>query len=65
MKVLVDILDPNWQVRVSYPMEDGDGIAFLEEYGRRALEKAIQDGNVHRDEQYFCRMKVRREPEDL
>ena len=65
MKVLVEVFDPNWGLRVSYPMPDGDEAASVEDHARRGLRRAVQDGHVHKDEEKFCRMRVRRTPEDV
>jgi len=56
--ISVDVFDPNWELRISYPIILQEG-ATREEYARRALEGAIRDGIVQTDEAKFCRMRVR------
>ncbi len=65
MKVLVDVLDQNWGFRVSYPVEEGAAVASIVETARQALRDALQDGHIHKDEEKFCRMRLRHAPEDL
>ena len=65
MKVLVDVFDQNFRLRVSYPLAGRKGVAPIEDYARHGLQKAVQDGHVHKDEEKFCRMRVRSDPEDV
>jgi hypothetical protein len=61
MKVTVDVFDQNWGFRVSYP----GAAASPVESARQALEQALRDGYIHKDEAKFCRMRVRSTPDDL
>ena len=64
MELVVDVFDPNWKLRGSYTVPYDGGVAPLEDYARRTLQKAVEDGDVHKDEEKFCRMQVRRASED-
>jgi len=65
MNVLVDVFDQNWGLRVSYPVPERGEAASAEDHARRGLRRAVQDGHVHKDEEKFCHMRVRRAPEDV
>ena len=65
MKIRVDVFDPNWGLRVSYSLSGRDDVASAEDYARQGLQRAVEDGHVHKDEEKFCRMRVRRAPEDF
>ena len=46
MKVLVEVFDPNWGLRVSYPVPERGEAASAEDHARRGLRRAVQDGHV-------------------
>ena len=56
MKVLVDVFDQNWGLRVSYPVLERGEAASAEDHARRGLRRAVQDGHVHKDEEKFCQI---------